>query len=253
MAIKKPIEYYEDLINKQIGRLIVLELDHYRNEQEIQRKEKGEIKNNKIYYVCQCECGNFKTVSRTELQNKKDLSCGCLTREKIKKYNRYIFLEDYGICFLADTNKEVLFDLEDYDKIKNIFWKTDECGYARGYDTITKRYVRMHKIITDTDQYTIIDHINRIKTDNRKKNFRYATKSQNRLNSKNRTNNTSGIQGVRYEQGKWRARITIDGKYKHLGMFEDFDDAVYARLQAEKKYYKEFAMQKHLFKQYGIN
>ena len=110
----------------------------------------------------------------------------------------------------------------------------------------------MHKIITGTDEYITIDHINREKLDNRKENFRYATKSENRINSKIRTDNTSGIQGVRFEQGKWRARISVNGKYVHLGMFDNFQEAVKTRLEAEKKYYGEFAMQINLFEQYGI-
>ena len=129
---------------------------------------------------------------------------------------------------------------------------TDECGYARGYDVKTKRLVRMHKIITNTDKNTIIDHINRDKLDNRKENFRYATKSENRINSKTRTDNVSGIQGVRFEEGKWRVRISVNGKYVHLGMFNDFEEAVKTRLEAENKYYGEFAMQKNLFEKYGI-
>ena len=61
-----------------------------------------------------------------------------------------------------------------------------------------------------------------------------------------------GVQGVRFEQGKWRVRISVNGKYLHLGMFDDFDVAVKTRLEAEKKYYGEFAMQINLFDKYGI-
>ena len=39
---------------------------------------------------------------------------------------------------------------------------------------------------------------------------------------------------------------------KKLGRFSDKEDAIKARLQAEAKYFKEFAPQRHLFKQYGI-
>ena len=38
-----------------------------------------------------------------------------------------------------------------------------------------------------------------------------------------------------------------------LGYFDDIKDAIIARLQAEKKYYGEFAPQKHLYKEYGID
>lgn len=240
--------------------MTVLKLDEERNIKELNRKLNGEIKQNCTYYICQCSCGNVKSISKSNLQNGHTTSCGCYMKEQqskvamkyFKKYNKYDLSGDYGVCYLADTELKVYFDLEDYDLIKNILWKTDECGYARGYDVKTKRLVRMHKIITNTDEDEIIDHINRDKLDNRKENFRYATKSENRINSKTRTNNTSGIQGVRYEEGKWRVRIFVNGKNIHLGMFDDFDEAVKVRLMAEKEYYGEFSMQINLFDKYGV-
>lgn len=251
---------FEDLTGKTFGRLTILELDEKRNIKELNRKLNGEIKQNNTYYICKCACGNIKSVPKSNLKSGKTLSCGCYQKEQMskvalkyfKKYNKYDLSGEYGICYLADTNKKVYFDIEDYKLIKNILWKTDECGYARGYDTKTKRLVRMHKVITNTDKNIIIDHINREKLDNRKENFRYATNSENRINSKTRTDNTSGIQGVRFEGGKWRVRIFVNGKYIHLGMFDNFDEAVKIRLEAEKKYYGEFAMQANLFEQYGI-
>lgn len=41
-------------------------------------------------------------------------------------------------------------------------------------------------------------------------------------------------------------------KRTHLGTFEIKEDAIVARLLAEKKYYGEFAPQKDLFEKYGI-
>lgn len=251
---------FEDLTGKVFGRLTVLELDNERNLKELNRKINGEIKQNRTYYKCLCSCGNVKSISKANLMSGHTLSCGCYQNEQVskiamkyfKKYNNYDLTKEYGICYLADTNKPVYFDLEDYNLIKDILWNTDNCGYARGYDIKSKRYVRMHKIITNTDESTIIDHINRDKLDNRKENFRYATSSENRINSNIRSDNISGIQGVSLENGKWRVRISVNGKYLHLGMFDDFDDAVKARLKAEKQYYGEFAMQINLFEQYGI-
>ena len=51
---------------------------------------------------------------------------------------------------------------------------------------------------------------------------------------------------------KWIAYITVNKKRMHLGSFSDKEDAIKARLQAEAKYFKEFAPQRHLFKQYGV-
>ena len=56
----------------------------------------------------------------------------------------------------------------------------------------------------------------------------------------------------RKDNKKWEARININKKQVKLGCFHVFEDAVVARLKAEKKYYGEFAPQKHLYEQYGI-
>ena len=58
-----------------------------------------------------------------------------------------------------------------------------------------------------------------------------------------RSNNTSGATGVRWREKshKWEARIVFQHKQYSLGFFDDFQDAVNARQEAEKKYYGEFA------------
>jgi hypothetical protein len=69
-----------------------------------------------------------------------------------------------------------------------------------------------------------------------------------------RSNNTSGVTGVGWHKQtlKWRVRIVVNGVELFLGTYVDFEDAVKARLQAEKKYFGDFAPQKHLYEEYGI-
>ena len=66
--------------------------------------------------------------------------------------------------------------------------------------------------------------------------------------------NISGITGVRLDKrrNKWRASITLNQKFIWLGEYADKDDAIKARLLAEAKYFGDFAPQRHLFEQYGI-
>ena len=62
------------------------------------------------------------------------------------------------------------------------------------------------------------------------------------------------INGVNFRQdrSKWVANIKIKGKTLSLGFYLNKEDAIRARLEAEAKYFKEFAPQRHLFGQYGI-
>ena len=68
-------------------------------------------------------------------------------------------------------------------------------------------------------------------------NCRWATQSLQSYNTKLKSTNKSGKTGVGFYKGKWVASITVNGKYKCLGRFELFEDAVKAREQAELEYF----------------
>lgn len=42
-------------------------------------------------------------------------------------------------------------------------------------------------------------------------------------------------------KNKWCAQVTINNKTKLIGRFDNYNDAIQARLKAEKEYYGEFA------------
>ena len=94
----------------------------------------------------------------------------------------------------------------------------------------------------------VVDHINRIKDDDRLVNLRLATQSENIANSTMRSHNTSGSKGVyhyknRAERGwpAWWAYITCRGKRKNLGYFYFKEEAVVARKEAELDLFGEFS------------
>jgi len=89
-----------------------------------------------------------------------------------------------------------------------------------------------------------VDHINRIKSDNRLSNLRACTPSQNHRN-KEIKRNTSGVVGVnKSSTNRWRVRINVDGVKVPLGNFKSFDEAVKVRRAAEVKYFGEYAYKK---------
>jgi len=83
-----------------------------------------------------------------------------------------------------------------------------------------------------------IDHINGVKTDNRLSNLRLVTQVINLRNQKLRSTNSSGVCGVCWhkKRNKWMAYIYINYERKDLGLFEDKEDAIAARKQAEFAY-----------------
>lgn len=87
-----------------------------------------------------------------------------------------------------------------------------------------------------------LDHINGDPLDNRVENLRLATQRQNAKNRRVQKSSTVGVKGVeRHVSGKWRARITSDGKCHHLGLFETMEEARDAYNAAAQKLHGEFA------------
>lgn len=76
-----------------------------------------------------------------------------------------------------------------------------------------------------------IDHINRIKTDNRIENLRSITSHQNKFNT--------NAKGYCYDKDikKFRSYIALNGKTKHLGVFTDESEARQVYLDAKKEYH----------------
>ena len=89
----------------------------------------------------------------------------------------------------------------------------------------------------------IVDHIYHHVNDNRKGQLRNTTRQNNQRNQTINKANKSGKTGVCWsnKKNKWRAYITISNRQKSLGYFEDKDDAIEARLKAEKVYFGEYA------------
>ena len=88
-----------------------------------------------------------------------------------------------------------------------------------------------------------IDHINRVKDDNRICNLRLATVAQNGLNVGLTKRNTSGVRGVFWHKGanKWQAGICYLGQEIYLGLYVKLEDAIKRRREAEDQYYGEYA------------
>jgi hypothetical protein len=220
--------------------------------------------NNKKW-LCECSCPNHtqKEVFGTSLRNGTSKSCGCETGTMISKnkmkHNQYsdLMVDEHGeyyIGFTSNTNEKFYIDADDFDKIKDYCWcesKSRSTDIAKRVCTsVDNKIVYMHQIIG----FKGYDHADRNELNNRKYNLRPCTNSQNGANRNSQRNNTSGIIGVYWstQREKWVSQIRFGQTRKTLGYFIQKEEAIKSRLDAEMKYFGDFAPQRHLFKQYNI-
>lgn len=102
----------------------------------------------------------------------------------------------------------------------------------------------MHRIINNTPEDLITDHVNGDGIDNRKKNLRSCTYAQNCQNRRKFWSKT-GYRCVYWYAPKktWQAQITVNKKTITLGFRHSKKEAAELYNKAAKKYFGDFAFQ----------
>lgn len=160
------------------------------------------------------------------------------------------------------SDEEILYKVRsrlDYDRSSGtLSWNKSEpnnragklvgtCSNGYLQVTIDQQSFKVHRLIFLLEYgYTPfeVDHIDHDKRNNRPSNLRECTREQNQCNRHVQSNNTSGYKGVdwRKDREKWRTRIKLSGKPKHIGYYSNKHDAARAYNLAAKMYYGEFAL-----------
>ena len=105
-----------DLTGNKYGKLTVLKKDE-------ERKTKSGS-----YWICQCECGNVKSVKSSSLRRGEIQSCGCLRKEAAQKAreNRIIDLTGQKFGYLTVLERD---DEEQKKHSGALYWKCIcDCG-----------------------------------------------------------------------------------------------------------------------------
>ena len=160
---------------------------------------------------------------------------------KVKKSHAELVLRHRdGTVFISK------FSLEDLEKVQSKKWITSP-SHKQQYVRSTQKYgsVLLHKVLT-AGRVPIgffTDHINGDTLDNRRKNLRAVNRYQNGWNMKLRTDNTTGTKQVTWHPNKkkWQARISVAGKRLSLGYFSTKEEAVDARMKAEKRLHGSYS------------
>lgn len=113
-------------------------------------------------------------------------------------------------------------DNDDYCSLVKIRWYETSNGYAAHKDR--DKYLLMHRLIMG-NPIIDVDHINRNRLDNRKRNLRVVTRRLNLLNKTLNHVSKTGIRGVFPWGRKWVVQFTIYGKTKRFGTYSDIEAA----------------------------
>lgn len=196
----------EDLTGRRFGSLTVL----YRMEN----------RKNRTQWMCRCDCGKLHPVISLDLKQGKIKSCGCKQYTWIggedltgKRFDRVVALyptrKPHKGCSAqwhcrCDCGRE--FDTTAYSLLTGV---THSCGCL-----VKELGVQLHTYL-HTLEDTCVENLVR--------------------SQKTFKNNTSGFRGVMATRnGTYRAVITFQKRNYYLGTFKSFQEAVDARLDAEK-------------------
>lgn len=141
---------------------------------------------------------------------------GAYSREK-----RLQLAKERGI--LVDPEDEWL--LEEYTWHLFTGYATTNVPTEHGYRRAFLHHCIVGQPIWEGEE---IDHKNRVRSDDRRQNLRYVTKSRQAMNT-DRAPGASGARNVYIDRGRYQVTIWRDGYEYYLGRFGTLDEAVATR------------------------
>lgn len=210
-----------DLIGRRFGELTVVA----KLPKEEWRKDTHTL------YECVCSCGKHVVKSSNNLKRSK--TCGCLNRRKYGKDIRtrhfrlyQIWLGMHGRCnskkhgSYRNYGARGISVCREWDDFSTFM----EWAYSNGYtDEATRKECTLDRINPDGNYEP--------------GNCRWTNSGVQGLN-KRKMDNKSGARGVWLtKSGKYHAVISVNNKRHCLGTYDDLEDAVRARHEAEMKYF----------------
>lgn len=211
-----------DLTGDRYGRLTVLK--------EVERK------NNLRMWLCKCDCGNEVVVNQNRLRDGRKKSCGCLRRDRGKRWGlnigRDLTGEEFGYLKVAGKSK-------DLDKNGRTLWVC-ECKCGNVVEHISDDLIKGNT----TSCGCRLKESALAGQKSMAKNYTVDGVRVTSLKAKTPSNNRTGVKGVSLtnRRGKeyYRAYIDIKGKRIELGLFDTLEKAKQARKDGEDKYHKPY-------------
>jgi hypothetical protein len=161
--------------------------------------------------------------------------------------NNIVVVGDLALIELTKGHTAVI-DADDVNAIRDYKWRSSKgkgtnyaCSGLRLDDGRVKTLF-LHRLLMKPSKGFVVDHINGDGLDNRRSNLRVATVAQNNLNSRVRSDSTTGIKGAYYDKrkGSYYSHIKRGDKRIYLGTFSTAEEAADAYAKASRELHGEF-------------
>lgn len=183
-------------------------------------------------WICKCTCGSESSVNGTDLRNGSTKSCGCLRAEQLTSHGMHQtrFYSIWSNMISRCNNK----NSPNYGG-RGIKVCDEWCTFENFKKDLYQSYQVHLRAYGESD--TTLDRID-VNGNYEPRNVKWSTMREQVLNRRPGKNNTSGYPGINFVKSrkKWRARITVDRKEHHLGMFNTLEEAILARESAIKQF-----------------
>jgi hypothetical protein len=182
------------------------------------------VKNGKSYFSCLCECGVTKSILGNSLNSNRIVSCGCFGRSarlKASTTHGMSYRSEYNIwnkmvsrCYNINDQSYKYYGAR---KIKvSPVWRG---SFTRFLSDMGTRPSKKHSIerINNNKGYS-------------KNNCKWATKSEQAINTRKRSNTSSIYKGVCFNKtkNKWEANLSFNNINYYLGSFKSEEEAAIA-------------------------
>lgn len=148
------------------------------------------------------------------------------------------------ITLQLNSGEETYIDYADFTYLSNFKYSITKGtnGYVMMNIKIDGKWksTTLHRFLINPLKGMVVDHVNRNKLDNRRNNLRVLTPSENKQNTKVRSDSKTGIKGIRYNtvRNQYFARLKHKGKYVFIEWFDDLETAKIELNKARKHYHK---------------